>query len=300
LTGAAPGPTARRGEGAGLGVACAFSYGWTVLFGRVLAKSGVGFSAALGMRFAISALFLFGLLAAGRRRLVPSRSGVARAFSLGVCFYATQASLFYQGLRHGTAAAITLLFYAYPAFVVLMEIPLGYGMPSRRTLAALALSLGGAALIAGTSGTVSVSRVGVAFALAAGGFFGLYVLLGGKLLAGLEPRASALWVSAGTSSALLVHAGITGSLHFGARDWPPVVGAGMATAAAFSFLFATLPRLGPSGTSVVLTLEALFAILLAAIFLGETIGPLQMVGGACILLGAAVIATSARVPAATA
>jgi drug/metabolite transporter (DMT)-like permease len=48
-------------------------------------------------------------------------------------------------------------------------------------------------------------------------------------------------------------------------------------------MFAGLRRIGPRRTAIVMTLEAVFAIVLAALFLGEGIGPLQLAGGTAIL-----------------
>jgi drug/metabolite transporter (DMT)-like permease len=48
-------------------------------------------------------------------------------------------------------------------------------------------------------------------------------------------------------------------------------------------MFAALRRIGPRRTAIVMTLEAFFAILLAAVFLHEGIGPVQLLGGAAIL-----------------
>ena len=51
-------------------------------------------------------------------------------------------------------------------------------------------------------------------------------------------------------------------------------------------------------TSVLLTLEAVFAIVLAAIFLGEGLGAVQALGGAAVLAGAVIISlTPVRRPA---
>jgi len=53
-----------------------------------------------------------------------------------------------------------------------------------------------------------------------------------------------------------------------------------------------LHRLGPSRTSVIMTLEAFFAVVLAAVLLDESISVVQALGGAAIL-AAAVLVSSA-------
>ncbi len=57
-------------------------------------------------------------------------SGCARS-SLGAGGYALQAVLFYLALRHGSAGTVAMLFYVYPAIVVLIEVVIGRVRPTR-------------------------------------------------------------------------------------------------------------------------------------------------------------------------
>jgi drug/metabolite transporter (DMT)-like permease len=72
---------------------------------------------------------------------------------------------------------------------------------------------------------------------------------------------------------------------------------GLATAAAFSLMFAALRRLGPSPTAVVMTLEAVSAIVLAAVFLDETLTALQLIGGVAILAATLLVGLTHEAPA---
>jgi drug/metabolite transporter (DMT)-like permease len=65
---------------------------------------------------------------------------------------------------------------------------------------------------------------------------------------------------------------------------------GAATALAFTMMFAALPRVGAARVAVVMTLEAVASVVLAAIFLGERLTFVQMLGGAAVLGAAVVIA----------
>lgn len=216
------------------------------------------------------------------------------AFVMGALGYASQATLFFAALERGTAAAVTLLFYAYPAIVVLYEIPARRRRPPPATLVALAASSGGVAVIVAASGDIDISRTGALLALGAGAAFGAYVLAGGRLLAALDPRASALGVCAGTAAAFLAYGALRGELELAAAYLPQLAGNGLATAAAFACLFAALARTGPSEVSVVMTLEAFAATALAAIALREAPTMVEVLGGGAIVTGAAVIAARAR------
>lgn len=71
-----------------------------------------------------------------------------------------------------------------------------------------------------------------------------------------------------------------------------LLGYGVATAAAFWLTFAAMSRIGAGRTAVVMTLEAVTAAGIAAVVLGEQVGPLRVVGGVGVLLAAALVGGS--------
>ena len=253
-------------------------------------------SLALGIRFGIAALALAVVLAAWRRPLLPAPGERVRALLLGVVGYAVQSSFFYMGLERGTAGAVSLLFYAYPAMVLITEAALGRDHPGRRGFAALALSAAGTALVVVAGGDVTISPAGAAFSLLAAGAFGAYLLSGDALVQRSDTMTTAAWVAGGAAASLLVKSALEGSLTSPGGHWDAMIGYGVSTAAAFTLMFAALRRLGPSRTGVVLTLEALFAIVLAGLFLDETLRALQLLGGAAILAATVLIAVSRPTP----
>jgi drug/metabolite transporter (DMT)-like permease len=66
----------------------------------------------------------------------------------------------------------------------------------------------------------------------------------------------------------------------------------VSTVAAISLFFAGLRRVGPTTASILATVEPLATVALAWLVFGETLGPVQLVGGACVL--AAVLALNTR------
>lgn len=278
--------------GAAFAFGSAFFYGTTVLFSRILAKSALSVPTVLGVRFGVAGALLAVVLFIGRGSLVPVRGERLRAFGLGALSYSTQSALFFSALQRGSAAAVTLLFYAFPAIVVLVEIPLERRLPKRSTLVALGLSVAGVAAIIAASGDISISAAGIAIALTSGGAFGAYVLASNRLIAGTPPPTTAMWVCLGCALSILTFGAASGSLHSPGRYWAPLLGNAVVTACAFAFLFAALPRIGASRTSVIMTLEAFFAIVLTSALLDESVRLVQIVGGAAILAGAALIAVS--------
>lgn len=260
------------------GVGCAFAYGCTVVFGRKLATSGFKAPTVLGTRFGIAAVATLLLLQVLRKPLLPAPGERGRVFLLGAIGYAFESSCFFAGLERGSAAAVALIFYCYPAIVTLVQRDL-----SRRALATVALSTTGTVLIVTAGAGVDVSNTGVLFALLAAVSFAAYLIAGHRLVHQTDSLTTAAWVAAGTSVSLITRGLVTSSLQSPGRYWPALVANGFASASAFALMFAALRRIGPRRTGIVMTLEAAFAVMLAALFLNETIGALQLLGGAAIL-----------------
>jgi drug/metabolite transporter (DMT)-like permease len=64
-------------------------------------------------------------------------------------------------------------------------------------------------------------------------------------------------------------------------------------------MFAAMNRIGASRVAVVMTLEAVSSVVMAAVFLGESVNALQALGGVAVLGAAIVIARSQPSPTAT-
>jgi drug/metabolite transporter (DMT)-like permease len=272
-----------------LGCAGAAGYGVTVVIGRELARDGLEPATALGIRFAIAAAVLGALL--GLRGVPrPAPRAAAKLLALGAIGYAGQSTLFYLSLQRGTAATSILLFYAYPPLVCLIGwVALGERRPCRRTCLALALSAGGTALVA-SAGPVEIDPLAVLFALSSALVFALYVLAGQRLAGGIDAITTAAVVAAGAALGSAGRGALTHSLQAPGDRWTLLVAYGLFTAAAFTLMFAALGRLGARRTSVVMTLEAVFAVGLATLVLGEPLTPAQAAGGACVLAATTLVA----------
>lgn len=282
----------RRDSAVGTALAAigAVSYGVTVVVGRRLADEGLSAATALGVRFGVAALCLAAVLRLRRAPLRPLRGELLRILLLGAVGYMTEATLFYLSLQRGTAAACALLFYAYPAIVSAIELVRGRERPTPPTLAALALSVAGTAVVVAAGSEVSISAAGIVFALASAATYSVYLVVGRELGRRSDAMTAACWVALGASASSLARGALTASLSDPTGYLGQLVLYGAATAVAFWLTFAALARIGTARTSVVSTLEAFSAIVLAAVFLGEDITAAQAVGGAAILVAAGVIA----------
>ncbi len=276
-----------------LGAVC---FGSVVVLGKGQLDRGVPVSSLLAVRFGVAALVLLAILVALRRRLAAAEGERTGLAVLAVCGYAVEASLFFAALQHGTAAAVTLLFFTYPAFVTLLSWATGGRRLGRLTVVALACAVTGAAIVVGAGGTVSIQKAGVLLVLGSALTYSGYLVGADRVLRRTSPLTSAAWVSAGASIGLFAFALLMGDDVLpsgGWSAWWPVLGMGVATAAAFVCLLEGIRRIGAVRTSIVSALEPLAASVLAVVFLGESVGPGVALGGALILAGA-VTASLAR------
>lgn len=279
----------------------ASAFGITIVVQRRLASHGLAPTAALGVRFGIAGLVLLAYLAIRGGPLRPVPGERSRALLLGAIGYAGEAALFYLALQRGSAAAVSLLFYAYPAIVTVLEVVLGLRPPKLLAFGVVALSTAGAVLVVVSGDRVSITPAGVAYALSAATAFAVYMLASQRLVPRSPPAVIGAHVATGASAALLAAGLALGALHVPAGDVPLLVLNGVATAVAFALLYAALVDLAAGAAAVVMTLEAFVAVALAAVVLGERIRTPQVLGGAAIVLAAVLVARApATAPAATA
>jgi drug/metabolite transporter (DMT)-like permease len=286
----APKAPRRPRVGAFAAAGSATAFGVTIVVQRRLARDGLPVATALGIRFSVAAVVLLAYLAVRRAPLLPVPGERSRALLLGVVGYAGEAALFYAALQRGSAGAVSLLFYAYPAIVTLLEVALRLRPPRLVAFAVVALSTVGVVLVVVTGDRVSISAGGVAFSLAAATSFSCYLLLSQRLVPSSPPAVVGAHVALGAGVALVCVALVSGVGRLPAHDVPLLLVNGTATALAFALLYAALGHLAAGATAVVMTLEAFVAVGLAAAVLDETIRPLQLVGGLVVIAAAVVVA----------
>ncbi len=287
--------TRRDVVGGLLAAAASLQFGAIVVLGKRILEHGMTVESMLAHRFGVAAVVLAICLVVLRRPLLAEPGERAGLAALAVFGYAIEASLFFTSTRHGTAAAVTLLFFTYPVFVTIGAWLLGQGAPARLTLVALGCALAGAVIVASTGAGLAVETAGVVLALAAAVTYSAYLLGSDLVLRRTSPLTSALWVSCGASLGLFAYSAISGryAVPQAGADWWAIVAMGIGTAGAFVCLLGALQRIGAVRTSIISATEPLSAAFLAWLFLDESVSLGTAVGGALILAGA-VAASLAR------
>jgi drug/metabolite transporter (DMT)-like permease len=276
-------------------------------FAFVTWRAGVG---ALGIGVFIAWSFRHGARLVGWRSL----DGRGRA-SLGVAALmgaALNMAMFLAFARI-PVAIVLLCFYLYPALVAAASAVLRWEPFDRPRVVALVVALGGmiAVVVGGPTAATAggLDPVGVALALSAAVCQAVFVLVsrrGYRTVPTNQAMGTLLAIAALIAGGLAIAIDGPESLvapFSDGRLLGLLVFTGVFAAAIPSFLFlAGIRRIGPVRAGILMLLEPLVGVALAAAFLAEDVGPVQAVGGVAILAAAVILqraqpAESAVIPA---
>ena len=197
-------------------------------------------------------------------------------------------------------ALALMLFYTYPAGVVVVDLALGRERITPSRLVALALaSLGVVLVLLGgvdPSAGVTFNPWGVILGLCAAASQVVFVSVSRNGYRSVPADAATLLIlSVSVVGAVLIAlvVGQTEDLLTPFRSLDPLpilLAAGVLAAGLSSLLFLTaIRKLGGTRTGILMLLEPVVGVVLAALWLGETLAPVQFVGGGLVLLGALVL-----------
>jgi drug/metabolite transporter (DMT)-like permease len=293
---------AMRSSGTILCLGSGAAFGAMAVFGKLAYDAGATVGTLLAVRFTLAAAVFWALVVAGGaapelRALRPREAGAA--LGLGACGYALQAGCYFAALERIDASLLSLVLYTFPAIVAAAAVALGRERMDGRRAGALALALGGLALVVAGAGTGALDPRGTALALGAAVVYSAYILVGDGISARMRPHVLAALVCTGAAVTLTTGSALLGELRPGAltpAGWGWLAGLALVcTVASIGLFFAGLRRVGPTTASILATVEPVVTVLLAFVVFGETLGTVQLGGGALVL--AAVLVLRAPRPA---
>lgn len=287
--------TDRHGEltGAGMSVAMAAMFAVVVILGKQVQSGGAPFG-MLAIRFGGQSVLLLAMVAALGRPRFPERGERLALALVGTLGYGSESALYFSALNHGTAAAVTLLFYTYPVWVMLATIALDRKGPPGLLFVALGLAVVGSAVVVLGGGRADVTTLGIVLAMATSIAYSAYLLCTDRFVRRTDPLTAAAWIGAGAAVANVVYGLALGELIFPtAGMWWRLALMIVFSAGAFAAMLGGLQRIGAVRNAIIGVTEPLTVAVLAAIFLGEPITLAVALGGTLILVGA-VIASIVR------
>lgn len=273
--------------GAILTAISALGFSTLPIFGMLSYQAGANVITMLGYRFLLASVLLWAYLFWSRTPL-PDRRTALLLLGMGGFGYTTMSLLYLSAVEADrlSPALAALLLYTYPALVTLLAWRFdGYHLSGRRVAALLMTMAGVGLVLVGPGGEARFTWLGAGLALGSALVYGTYIFFGSRVIRRTTPLASTTFVSTAAAGVLLLYGAAAGQLlPMQPLGWGAVLGAALvATVLAVLLFFAGIERLGPSGASIISTLEPVGTAVLAAILFQERLGLLQVAGGAIVL-----------------
>ena len=222
----------------------------------------------------------------------PTAEDVPALLAAGLIGFTVNQMFYSWGLHLTTASHSGLIFTITPLFVSGMSQALGHVRLGRLDMLGLALGVMGAGLIIGwpASGAAGgASLLGDLLTVGAAITWGVWTILAAPILERRGTLAGTFWITL-TGTLGLVPFALPGLL---GQDWRlpwwafvGVIYAGAAGGALGSLLwYAAVRRLGAARTAIYANMESFFAVLAAALLLGERVAVTSLVGGVAVVAG---------------
>jgi drug/metabolite transporter (DMT)-like permease len=294
----------RYAGGLALALTSATSFGLSGSLARSLLDLGWSPAAVVATRVGgaflvllIPCLFLL------RRMGLPTGRQGARILAYGAVAIALAQLCYFSAVQYLSVGVALLLEYLAPVMLIGWHWARSHSRPAVPVLAGAGLSIVGLAFVLDLRGGLTLNPIGVAWGLGAALCLCAYFLLSEDNGAD-APVSPLLLTTAGTGvgAALLLIAGAAGILPLTAHAgvtiladqavgwWLPVALLILMSAVlAYPTGIVAVRRLGSSLASFVSLTEVIFAVVFAFVLLGQQPGPMQLVGGALILTGIALV-----------
>jgi drug/metabolite transporter (DMT)-like permease len=260
---------------------------------RLAFNHGVNVVTAVGMRSGMTALVVVLILWRQRVswRLQPRHK---RYLPLIGALIAVQSVCLYSSVARLPVALALLVFNTYPITTALWA-RLLYGhrperfvvltMPVMLLGLALALDVVGAASGLGAAAQWGQIGTGVAFAMGASITFGLAMVLTQYEAGDLDGRLRTFTTMGQVALWATLVAAATGSWQWplDSLGWLGLSLLTLLYGTAFTIMFTVVPKLGVVGSSPIMNVEPVCALVLAWVFLDQAIAPMQLVGAAIVV-----------------
>lgn len=222
-----------------------------------------------------------------------------RFLILGLVGHTAYQLFFIHGIHTTTASNSAILLGMTPVFVALMSLALTGERPPLGVWLGIAVSVGGVLLVLSDSARLGGRPLGDLLTLGATLCWSFYTVYGQPAIAryGLF-KTNAYAMALGTL--FFLPFGLPELLRMEPATVPPSAWAGtgfslvLALVVAYSLWYFGVSRIGPTQTAVYANLTPVAAVAVAAVWLGEPIGALQLAGAITIFTGIYLVRRSRR------
>jgi drug/metabolite transporter (DMT)-like permease len=300
----------KANAGLGLALASSATFGTSGSFATSLIQSGWTPEAAATVRICVAAVVLtIPAILQLRGRFSLLRNGIKAATGYGVIAVAAAQVCYFNAVAHLSVAVALLLEYSGILLIIgWLWLTRGH-RPRRLTVAGTFAAIIGLTLVLDLLGDHHLDPAGIAWAIGAAVGLAIYFVMSANTDDGLPPLVFA-WSGLSIAGVALLIADVAGVLPMRAPQttvllahaqvsWVlPVLGLSIVAAAiAYATGIAGVRILGAKVASFVGLTEVLFAVVFAWVLLGQSLTLLQLLGGALVVAGIALVRVDeSRVP----
>ena len=263
-------------------------FGTIGAFSKFAYASGVDASLLLALRFLVAAVALWlWFLISNRDAIRIGRKEFAICAALGLAGYGIFSTLLFKAFESIPASMVSLLFFSYPVFVMLLDWITTRERPEPQRWTTTLMILCGISV--GVIGSLAgESMMGLLFATGGAVWYAVYVVATRSLLRSLKPQTVGLYVISFAALGFWLMGGpIIPRLHLvSGWGWVIVLAISLvSTVMALLSFYSGLDKLGSAAAAQIGTFELIVSLSLAAFVLGEHLSLPRMLGAGFILVG---------------
>ncbi len=270
-------------------------WGGTWVAGRIVARTIPPWDAAF-LRFLMGSVFLLAMCLAsgGVKSLVPKRHHLVPLLLLGITGIFGYSTLFFRGLQTIEAGRAALIVGFSPSCIALASAVFLRERLSLASVGGILLAFAGVAVVMsnGDIGAMLAGGVAIGDLMIVGCVicWTAYTLIGRRVMRDLAPLVVVTWscvVGTLLLFPLALHSGmLTNMQGWTTSGWVGLVYLGpFATSLAYYWYYDAISRIGSVRSAIFINLVPVFALLLGALLLGETLSASLMIGGGMVMAG---------------
>jgi drug/metabolite transporter (DMT)-like permease len=266
---------------------------WSANF--VVVKAAIGVMGPLtftGARYVVASLTLLAILRWRQGTIRPPAGRGLVLIGLGMLGFGLYQVLWTIGLTQISAGDSALIVAASPVLVALLAGAVGMDVLSPPKLAGAMIAFAGVAVVitGGQGLSLGSSLLGDGLTLGAATLWAVYTVGGTRILRHVDPLQATTWTVIG-GSLIIVPLGLVDAAAGGSRGLSPATVVAIVYSGAFAagianvLVFNAIRFVGPTRATAMQFLVPAGAVALGAVFLAETVGLPQVLGGVVIVFG---------------
>ncbi len=276
----------------GVGILLLAGLGFTIsmLFANMAFNDGVDLNTSNAMRYGVATvlLIIYQKTRTKKIRLLPRERYISLALGIPVFMMGVG---YLGATQYIPISLAVLIFYTCPFFVAIISRFTENEPITITRLTAIILAFIGLSLALKVQTTGSFQILGIMYAMVAAIGFASFVTVSSLILKTADRQAVLLQsLAAGTILFLLFFVLTNGVEIIGTRaGWLKVSGSGIVVAFAYIAFFAGMKIIGPVKATIIMNIEPVLTICLAAILLGERLSNIQVFGAVMVIGGVVLI-----------